>query len=747
MTVRISVQINPHDGAGSASVSPSEIELQPGGSGTVDASATANPGWVFVSWSSGSDLVRFKSENSSSTTATVGPAGDGDVTYVTVYANFGPQGGGDDPVTPGQGSVVLNVRSSDTNKGTVTPASSVRKYGESPPQYFSQTINATAKYGYEFDHWEINGRLATTSRSYTVTSAFPSGGETVLNAVAYFRPVPVTVTFYTLPDPANRGSTTPTAAEPLVVNSHYGATVSLPASAKANRGFRFDRWTRDGRVLSRSSSYSYSYKVTGTSDVVIVLTGHFEVIPPSIPPQPPDWPPDLPPYPPEIPPDVPEGSPYVEVITDVSPRKAVELGATAYPSYQVKCCDPGGWFSFGVWATPYEVFDEDTGIPYYFSHWEDGDGNRVSSDRGYSFSEQCPFEGSKTIILTAVYSAGTPEKFEKLLKVTVGCECESASQAPDGGEVNLGYGSVIVEGGEPLLQTSAYNTEDSTRDPRYYTPGHLYCESYCIGYDSEQNPIVQPVPFYSLSAVDPEDGHCYFVRWEIRLVYDESGGAGPWQFLSSNSTISDSDVGGESYPWEIQSPLDPLSTAPYKEVRAIFAIKRRFAFYGNAGCDRVLYEGSDTTILLDSVKYHDNPEFADDLWLKPGETKVIPFIHSPSFTKDPPDGLVHKEYWINAVTYPTHYLPEDYHWETTLPYYGFTVNCPEDTSDFRVINPPGFQGVDFYNGWTFQGVRILYRRETGLPIHDSAGRIQYSRDNSEIICDKGPCPNPPSGGG
>ena len=105
----------------------------------------------------------------------------------------------------------------------------------------SCTVTATPNAGYIFVNWTENGNPVSTYPSYTFTV---TGNR---NLVAHFTTQSYVIT--AMSDPVEGGTVTGTGGY------NYGESCTL--SATANTGYEFQRWTKNGTVVSQDPSYTF----------------------------------------------------------------------------------------------------------------------------------------------------------------------------------------------------------------------------------------------------------------------------------------------------------------------------------------------------------------------------------------------------------------------------------------------------------------------------------------------------------
>ena len=183
------------------------------------ATLTANPaeGYTFVKWTKNGTQV----STSSTYTFTVEEASE----YV---ANFTLN------------SYTINATANPTAGGTVSGAGNY-DYGT------NATLTATANTGYTFTNWTKNGTEVSTNASYTFTVTEAA------NYVANF-----TLNSYTInasADPTEGGTVTGAGTY-----NHFGSA-TLTATPAA--GYAFINWTKNGTVVSTTSTYTFTVEAAG----------------------------------------------------------------------------------------------------------------------------------------------------------------------------------------------------------------------------------------------------------------------------------------------------------------------------------------------------------------------------------------------------------------------------------------------------------------------------------------------------
>ncbi len=213
------------------------VSANPSSYGTVSGGGTYNHGesctliatpgadYLFVNWTHDGTVV----STSASYTFTVTEAG----AYV---ANFVPN------------SHIITVSANPTSGGTVTGGG---EYSANT----TCTITATARTGYTFLNWTKDGTVVSTNTTYSFTVTEDA------TYVAHFQINTYEVT--ATADPTDGG----TIAGAGTYN--HGQTCTLTATAAA--GYTFTNWTKNGSVVSTSTSYSF----TVTEDASFVA--HFSL--------------------------------------------------------------------------------------------------------------------------------------------------------------------------------------------------------------------------------------------------------------------------------------------------------------------------------------------------------------------------------------------------------------------------------------------------------------------------------------
>ena len=184
---------------------------------TATLTANANEGYTFTNWTKNGTQV----STSSTYTFTVEEAGE----YV---ANFTLN------------SYTINATANPTAGGTVSGAGNY-DYGT------NATLTATANTGYTFTNWTKNGTEVSTNASYTFTVTEAA------NYVANF-----TLNSYTInasADPTEGGTVTGAGTY-----NHFGSA-TLTATPAA--GYAFINWTKNGTVVSTTSTYTFIVEAAG----------------------------------------------------------------------------------------------------------------------------------------------------------------------------------------------------------------------------------------------------------------------------------------------------------------------------------------------------------------------------------------------------------------------------------------------------------------------------------------------------
>ena len=196
------------------------------GAGTYDygtsatLTATANEGYYFVNWTKNGTTV------STSTSYTVNVTGAAD--YVANFSLY---------------NYDITATANPTEGGTVTGTGNYEHFE-------TATLTATANEGYYFVNWTKNGTSVSTSTTYSfnVTEA----GSYVAN---------FSIMSYNVTATAN-----PTAGGTITGAGTYNHGTSATLNATANEGYYFVNWTKNGTIVSTSTSYTVN--VTGAADYV-----------------------------------------------------------------------------------------------------------------------------------------------------------------------------------------------------------------------------------------------------------------------------------------------------------------------------------------------------------------------------------------------------------------------------------------------------------------------------------------------
>ncbi len=176
--------------------------------------ATANTGYHFVSWTSGSTVVSNNASYNFEVT-----------TDITLTANFA-----EDTVYHN-----ISVSPNNPNYGTVNG-------GGSKAEGSNITVTATANNGYAFVNWTENGNIVSTNASYSFTV---TGDRTL---IANF-----TQNAFTINVSAN-----PTAGGTVTGGGAHEHGQSCTVTATANNGYTFVNWTENGSQVSTNASYSFT---------------------------------------------------------------------------------------------------------------------------------------------------------------------------------------------------------------------------------------------------------------------------------------------------------------------------------------------------------------------------------------------------------------------------------------------------------------------------------------------------------
>ena len=179
-------------------------------------------------------------------------SGTSDTVVATAKASYGfvnwTEGGNVASINPSYTFSVTNNRTLVANFGKLfkistaaLPVAGGTTTGDgSYPAGTSQTVVATSSNGYMFDKWMDGATSASTSATYT----FPITAARKLTAKF--------VKSYTLATKAN-----PTAGGTTAGDGTYKTGTKVTASATANSGYLFDKWTAGTSSVSTASSYSF----------------------------------------------------------------------------------------------------------------------------------------------------------------------------------------------------------------------------------------------------------------------------------------------------------------------------------------------------------------------------------------------------------------------------------------------------------------------------------------------------------
>ena len=191
---------------------------------TCTLTATPNVGYHFVNWTKNGVFVSSETEISFEVFE--------DVTY---QANFEINVYG------------ITVMANPTEGGSVSGAGSYT-HGS------TCTLTATAATGYNFVNWTLNGNVVSSNSTYnfTVTGA----GDYVAN--------------FTLKTYSITASANPSSGGTVSGAGSYTHGSSCTLTATANTGYTFSNWTKNGTVVSTSSTYNFT--VTGSGSYVAHFT-------------------------------------------------------------------------------------------------------------------------------------------------------------------------------------------------------------------------------------------------------------------------------------------------------------------------------------------------------------------------------------------------------------------------------------------------------------------------------------------
>ena len=230
----INVSANPANG-GSASGGGT---FNQGTSCTV--TATANTGYTFTNWTENGNQV---STNANYTFTVTGNR--------NLVANFAQ--------IP---SYTIAVSANPSNGGTVTG-------GGTFTQGQNCTVTATANTGYTFTNWTENGNQVSTNANYTFTV---TGNRTLVANFTVIPPQQHTITVSA--DPSNGGTVTGGGTY------QQGAVCTLTASP--NTGYQFVNWTKNGTVVSSSTSFSFNVSENATYVAHFILINYTVTVSASI---------------------------------------------------------------------------------------------------------------------------------------------------------------------------------------------------------------------------------------------------------------------------------------------------------------------------------------------------------------------------------------------------------------------------------------------------------------------------------
>ncbi len=186
---------------GNGSINPATGQHQYNDGEQVSVTATGTTGWHFDHWSG--DLT------GNTNPATITMNADKSVTAVFV-----------------QNAVTRTLTMAVTGDGSVIPATGQHQYNDGE----QVTVTATATSGWHFDHW--SGDLAGSTNPTTIAMNADKSVTAVFVQNVVTRTLTMAVT--------GNGSTSP------AVGAHdFNDGQSVPVSAEATSGWRFDHWTGD----------------------------------------------------------------------------------------------------------------------------------------------------------------------------------------------------------------------------------------------------------------------------------------------------------------------------------------------------------------------------------------------------------------------------------------------------------------------------------------------------------------------
>jgi hypothetical protein len=177
--------------------------------------ATANSGFRFVNWTANGSVVSTLASYTFTLTSNF-----------TLVANFAPTAAK---------QYTIAASASPSADGTVSGGGTFAAGSQA-------MVTATPNSGFRFVNWTANGRVVSTSASYT----FQLNSNVTL--VANFTPVQYTITV----------SASPSADGTVSGGGTFAAGGSRTVTATANSGFSFVNWTANGSVVSTLASYTFT---------------------------------------------------------------------------------------------------------------------------------------------------------------------------------------------------------------------------------------------------------------------------------------------------------------------------------------------------------------------------------------------------------------------------------------------------------------------------------------------------------
>ena len=223
-TYKVTATVN-DEAMGTAKLSPEADKYKEGTEVTATAKVKDESKYEFVNWTVGDEEVSKKAEYKFTV--------DKDM---ELKANFKAK----DPV---EETFTVKVKANDTNMGEakLDPAKAEYAKGEKVKAI------ATAKEGYEFVNWTVDGKAVSAEATYEFLV------EKNVELTANFKETEKPVEQFTVTVKANDDKMGTVAIDPVKESYAKGETVIVIAEAK--EGYEFVNWTAGGEEISKSAAY------------------------------------------------------------------------------------------------------------------------------------------------------------------------------------------------------------------------------------------------------------------------------------------------------------------------------------------------------------------------------------------------------------------------------------------------------------------------------------------------------------